>query len=584
MAYGNSNTGTNPTAEYQPSSSTDAQNNKTAYTYDGAGNLQQSADALPATAKVSYNSDGTPATSTDPMNGTNSTSYSYNSLHQLTKITPPTGNSLQAKNLTYDGFGRVATITDGAGNTLTYTYDNADRITKQAYTGGTKTVTVSYVYDGAGNLKTQTDPSGTTSYTYDGRNKVLTKNAASGGGTLTYNYDADANLTLVKDAGGSTSYTYNTRNLLASLTDPAGKLWQFAYNADGLRTTTWFATNTGNTTWAMEQVTSYDKADRISRIQVYDSSSTSNVVSDTSYCYSPYVSGQACPTTSAGTDKALLQWSKNNQTSTISQDTYDTGNRLKTVTNDGGKTYSYGYDTDGNLTSGASYGALTYNSGNQITSSGFTYDGAGNLTASSINGTQAYNDAGQMTSASNANGHGTENFSYAGPTQDQVLSDGSATGITYGLAGQTGQPWVQSYTPAGTAADYVIHDQQGTPLGYIQSGSSYGFATDNLGSVTNIVNTCGCVAATYTYDPYGNLTSKTGSNAGDNLIEYTGQLADTGTGAATLYTHDGNRWYSPNTGSFTTQDTSNYLDNPANGNRYAYAGDNPIGQHRPHRS
>ena len=62
VAYGNSNTGTNPTAEYQPSSSTDAQNNTTAYTYNGAGNLQQSADALPATAKVTYNSDGTPAT------------------------------------------------------------------------------------------------------------------------------------------------------------------------------------------------------------------------------------------------------------------------------------------------------------------------------------------------------------------------------------------------------------------------------------------------------------------------------------------------------------------------------------------
>ena len=180
-----------------------------------------------------------------------------------------------------------------------------------------------------------------------------------------------------------------------------------------------------------------------------------------------------------------------------------------------------------------------------------------------------------MTSASNAGGHGTENFSYAGPTQDQVLSDGSATGITYGLAGQDGQPWVQSYTPAGTAADYVIHDQQGTPLGYIQSGSSYGFATDNLGSVTHIVNTCGCVAATYTYDPYGNITTKTGTNAADNLIGYTGQLADTGTGAATLYTHDGNRWYSPNTGNFTTQDTNSYLSNPQNGNRYAYAADNP---------
>ena len=404
---------------------------------------------------------------------------------------------------------------------------------------------------------------------------ALTKSAASGGGTLTYNYDADGNLVLVKDAGGSTAYTYNTRNLLASLTDPAGNLWQFAYNADGQRTTTWFATNTANTSWAQETLTSYDKADRITRIQVYRASSTANVVSDTSYCYSPYVSGQACPASSAATDTSLLKWSENNQTSTVSQYTYDAGNRLKTVTNDGGKTYSYVYDTDGNLTTGENYGTLAYNSANQLTSTGFYYDSAGNMNVSNINGNQAYNDAGQMTSASNANGHGTENFTYAGATQDQVLSDGSATAITYGLAGQDGQPWIQSYTPAGAAADYVIHDQQGTPLGYVQSGTAYAFATDNLGSVTSVTGSNGTTEATYAYDPYGNQTTHSGTDASDNLIGYTGQLSDTSTGASTLYVHDGDRWYSPNTGSFTTQDTNSYLDNPENGNRYAYASDNP---------
>jgi RHS repeat-associated protein len=195
------------------------------------------------------------------------------------------------------------------------------------------------------------------------------------------------------------------------------------------------------------------------------------------------------------------------------------------------------------------------------------------MNVSNIVSSQAYNDAGQMTSA----GNGVENFTYAGASQDEVLSDGSATGITYGLPGQAGQPWVQSYTPAAGGTDYVLRDQNGTPLGYEQNGTEYAFVTDNIGSVTNVVSSCGCTDASYAYDPYGNLTSESGSNAGDNLLLYTGALTDPfGTGTHTGYVHDGNRWYSPATGSFTTQDTNSYLDNPADGNRYAYAADNPV--------
>jgi RHS repeat-associated protein len=65
----------------------------------------------------------------------------------------------------------------------------------------------------------------------------------------------------------------------------------------------------------------------------------------------------------------------------------------------------------------------------------------------------------------------------------------------------------------------------------------------------------------------------------ENLIGYTGALTDLSTDvtgiASTGYVHLGNRWYNPATGSFTTQDTNSYLSDPANGNRYAYAADNP---------
>jgi RHS repeat-associated protein len=41
------------------------------------------------------------------------------------------------------------------------------------------------------------------------------------------------------------------------------------------------------------------------------------------------------------------------------------------------------------------------------------------------------------------------------------------------------------------------------------------------------------------------------------------------------YWHFGARWNNAYTSNFTTQDTSSYLSNPQNGNRYAYASDNP---------
>jgi RHS repeat-associated protein len=570
-----------PTALFQPTSSTDAQENVTAYTYDGAGNQLTSKDARAATASVGYNTDGTPATATDPnpttgtATGGGMTSYSYNSLHQLTKITPPggSGGSLQPINLTYDGFGRIATVTNGDGDKVTYTYDLADRVTEEVYTGSSQSVTVQYFYDGAGNLHVKVDPSGNTTWDYDGRNQVLSKDATSGGGTLTYTYDADGSLLTAQDAGGTTTYTYNDLNQLASLTDEAGDLWEFAYNAAGERTTTWFDTTATESTWEAKFVTSYDAGGRIKRIQDYRDGTLSDVVSDVSYCYSPLVSGQACPTSTATTDKSLLQYSVNNQTSVVSQYTYFLDNDLKQVTNDGGTTYAYTYNYDGDVTAGSNKGAESYNLANQITNTGYTYDGAGNTTATPGNGTSAYNDAGQLTGLSNAGGIGAESFAYAGDSQDQVLSDGSATGITYGLAAQDGQPAIDSYTPKGQAADYVIRDQQGDPLGYVQGGAGYAYATDNSGSVTSVICTAGTVTAGYSYDPYGHVTATTGTGFTDNLISFTGARQDPG---SSNYTHLGDRWYNPVTANFASQDQNSYLNDPANGNRYAYAGDNPV--------
>jgi hypothetical protein len=238
----------------------------------------------------------------------------------------------------------------------------------------------------------------------------------------------------------------------------------------------------------------------------------------------------------------------------------------------------------------AAAGTLSYNSGNQITTSGYGYDGAGNQATDHRNGALAYNDAGQMTTAATP-ANGPEHLSYAGDTQSQVLSDGTATAITYGLAGPGGQPWVQSYIPAtaGSPPAYVLHDQQGTPLAMTRGGSVYAYVPDNTGSVTALIDTSGNTAASYAYDPYGNTTATSGAQATINLIGYTGALTDPGLPASsgtpsTGYTHLGQRWQNPATGAFTTQDTSNLLAKPRQRQPLRLRRRQPHQQHRPHRS
>ena len=571
LAYANPATTSNPTANFQPSSSTDAQVNATAYTYNGTGNLASAKDALAAVASVGYNTDGTIHSTTDPKNGTNSTTYNYNSDKSLKSITPPTGNALATHTYMYDAFGRPLTVNDGVSREATVGYDNDGRVTSVSYNDGS--ITVGYTYDGSGNLISRTDGSGTTTYTYDLANRLLTRANTAGGKTLTYTYDPVGNLTSVSDGRGVTSYTYDSRNLLSTMIASNGPLYAFSYDADGRRTATYFNTVTGNTTWAARTLTTYDKSGRITRITTALNSSPSNLVFDTSYCYSPFVSGQSCPTSSSSTDKALLQYATDHLTGKVSVYSYDKGNRLTKATNIGGHTFGYGYDADGNRTSvttdGTTTQSLSYNSANQISSSGYSYDGAGNMTAAPGGTSYSYNAAEQMTS-STVNGT-TSAHVYAGTGERELTSAGSNQ-FVWGRTDQYGQSWLQSFNTGGASQMFVERDGFGTPLGLHTGGNDFYLVLDNLGSVVAVVNTAGTVVARYSYDPYGNAASVDESGLSQsNIIRYTGGGLDQTTGLTKL----GQRYYNPAIGTFTQQDAIQLLANPQNGNLYAYAGDNP---------
>ncbi len=81
----------------------------------------------------------------------------------------------------------------------------------------------------------------------------------------------------------------------------------------------------------------------------------------------------------------------------------------------------------------------------------------------------------------------------------------------------------------------------------------------------------GTLLTTYQYDPYGNLTSSTGSVA--NPWRFAGGYFDSSTG---LYKF-GTRYYNPGFGRWSQQDlVRGHLADPTSLNRYLYAGDDPV--------
>ena len=82
-------------------------------------------------------------------------------------------------------------------------------------------------------------------------------------------------------------------------------------------------------------------------------------------------------------------------------------------------------------------------------------------------------------------------------------------------------------------------------------------------------------AYAYSYDPYGVavLTQSSGGNGEvQNPFLFQGGIKDRATG----WVHFGARWYNPGTGRWTQQDTLDAPLDPANANRYAYAGNDPV--------
>lgn len=589
---------------YLPQSTTSASDNKTSYTYDGSGNQMTSStggDANPSTATLTRNTTdpalkGVVTAATAPANAAAkvSTTYSYDGNQQLSTVTPPSG-TINPTSYTYDGYGRVATVKDGNGTTTAYTYDNDDRTLSESFSDGTGRLT--NTYDGNGNELTAQSATGSITNTYDAVDRLLSTQDTAGGGAVTYTYDAAGNEVTTADAQGTVSYSYDAANVLWSITYPHGsgtETDRYKIDDHGRRTdayvdaganaaTTTNATNTQPTSFTGHTDTTFDGSNRPAEVTGWTGQDATKVL-DTKYSY----------TTSNGTDSDQLQTATDTLTGKVTTYGYvdQAGNpttHLTGVTQTGGTgdvNWAFTYDGNGNRLTANETGAatfsqtLTFNAANQITTSGYAYDGAGNLTASP-GATYAYNGAEQMSS-STVNGVKTT-YAYAGASQAELLSETTAGGpaytYTYGRTDGTGVPEIDTETTNGTSTSRVLSDAvTGQALDLTNAaGSTAAFLVDGIGNQVGALTDAGTNAFQVSYDPYGTATVSSGSTGAFWTQNPYGFKAGTRTSdAQNQLVKFGLRWYLTAVGSWTQQDTLDSPLDPANADRYAYAGSDPV--------
>ncbi len=264
---------------------TDAAKRTTKYSYDPANRLKEISysESKTPTVKYEYNGDGE---RTKMIDGTGTTTYTYDIIDRLVKTTNGHGNiaayeydlnSNQIKltypnnNLitrTYDNAGRLQSVTDWSGNTTTFaynpnsdlttttfpkgtgeqdkiSYNNADQQMKITMIGsGLKILAaVAYTRDGDGQIKTTTTTglpgTGSTTDIYDANNRLEKS------GSTTYAYDAadepttlGSNTSVYDAAGelktsGSNIYGYDQLGDRVSATPKEGQTTTYGYNQAG---------------------------------------------------------------------------------------------------------------------------------------------------------------------------------------------------------------------------------------------------------------------------------------------------------------------------------------------------------------
>ncbi|MFA5127231.1 MAG: LamG-like jellyroll fold domain-containing protein [Patescibacteria group bacterium] len=404
-----------------------------------------------------------------------------------------TASQYQTSREYYDGLNRVVQKKSQTGNsgeyaTVDISYDAQGRVERQSLPYMTSSLAYSsadlskpaktYTYDAQDRILTETTPVGTSSYEYDGFITVITD---ANGHVKELTKDAYGNLVQVKEHNGAsvytTNYEYTLTNKLKKITDSAGNIRNFSYDA------------LDNLTW--QDMVHKPSVANPAKIQ-YTYDKNGNVLTETSF------KNDAISYTYDNLNRVLNE--KLSGATKINY-TYDNGqyNKGKLIFADYGLGNSkrYNYDILGRLTT------ATTTIANEPFVLKYEYNLAGALSKVTYpNNWQvaySFNDIGQVSSISLDKGQGPINI---------------ATNIIYNQNGQ--MTHLERDNDAIT--DYTYDPNQAFRLTRILTTSGQdtlqdlNYTYDDVGNILNIVdnaNTDLKKSATYTYDDLNRLLSAT---------------------------------------------------------------------------
>ncbi len=530
---------------------TDQEGRSTRYTYDEMGNVTAVLDEQGKTTQFSYDHQENLLSSTDALGRT--TRYEYDALNRIIRRALPLGMS---ELYAYDQVGNLTTLTDFRGRQTVYDYDLMDRLTVKRPDPTLGEPAVTFSYTATGQRRSMSDASGTTNYTYDLRDRLLTKQTPQG--TLTYGYDPTGGLVSMRSSnadGVSVDYAYDDASRLEKVTD----------NRLGATTTAYTYDAVGNL-----------KSDV----------RTNGVRAD--YTYNPLNRLTGLTVGRGGATQVSYTY------------THDrTGRRLSATEHDG-RTVSYTYDSLYRLTREAVSGSPSPAANG---TADYTYDAVSNRLsrisslAGVLSATSSYDANDRLTSDAydtNGNTRVADGRSFTYDFENRVkTADGGAVRVTYDGDGN-----LASKTAGGVTTRYLVDDLN--PTGYAQvleelvggqvvrqytygvtivsqrqraggSWTSSFYTVDGSDSVRQLTDSSGVVTDTYTYDAFGKLISQTGATP--NAYLYRGERFDADLG---LY-HLRARSYDPNRGRFTTADPfPGYIDEPVSLHKYLYANADPV--------
>ena len=167
------------------------------------------------------------------------------------------------------------------------------------------------------------------------------------------------------------------------------------------------------------------------------------------------------------------------------------------------------------------------------------------------------------------------------PVSRVLRRNRKTVGLVYGKADPQGNPEVEDYTYNGSTGFVEQDPVTGQPLMlHTSSDIACLYVYDGTGSPAFLLTEFETTSFQYAYDPYGLPTTvqdSGGNGTKQNPYLFKGGIQDRGS----LLVKFGQRWYNPVTGTWTQQDTLDSPLDPANANRYAYAGDDPINAEDP---